>query len=81
MVRSGHSHRDDAGIERDRYPGMAEWRTEVLLARRDETGQLRQIGLALPLAPGLWAQVGERAHVDPRRVADVGGPVPEGTSG
>lgn len=33
--------------------------TEVVLARRDEAGQLRQIGLSLPLAPGLRTQVGD----------------------
>jgi len=33
--------------------GATEQPTEVILAKRDETGQLRQIGLSLPLAPRL----------------------------
>lgn len=33
---------------------------EVVLARRDDAGQLRRIGLSLPLSPHLSTQIGER---------------------
>ncbi len=37
--------------------------TEVVLARRDKISQLRHIGLSLPLAPALRAQVGGHVTV------------------
>ncbi|WP_158894402.1 hypothetical protein [Amycolatopsis anabasis] len=43
--------------------GDPEQPTEVVLARRDESGRLRQIGLSLPLAPGVRAHIGEHATV------------------
>ncbi len=43
--------------------GDPEQPTEVVLARRDQTGRLRQIGLSQPLAPGVRAHIGEHATV------------------
>jgi ATP-dependent DNA ligase len=43
--------------------GKPQWPAELVLARPDETGELRQIGLSLPLAPRLRDQAGQ--HVTP----------------
>jgi ATP-dependent DNA ligase len=45
---------------------------ELVLARRDETGELRNIGLSLPLTPAVAKQVGERVTLTgepPQRVS------------
>ncbi|UUV32326.1 hypothetical protein NQK81_02405 [Amycolatopsis roodepoortensis] len=43
--------------------GTADRPSELVLARPDETGRLRRIGLSLPVTPAVAAQVGE--HVMP----------------
>ncbi|WP_091305610.1 hypothetical protein [Amycolatopsis tolypomycina] len=43
--------------------GDARQPTEVVLARRDDCGELRQIGLSLPLASALRTEVGARVRL------------------
>jgi ATP-dependent DNA ligase len=43
--------------------GVPQWPAELVLARPDETGELRQIGLSLPLPPRFRDQAGQ--HITP----------------
>jgi ATP-dependent DNA ligase len=47
---------------------------EVVLARRDDAGELRQVGLSLPLPPRLSQQIGERVTLTGAAAIPISGP-------
>ncbi|MBO0875449.1 MAG: hypothetical protein J2P19_18875 [Pseudonocardia sp.] len=53
---------------------------EVVLARSDNAGQLRRIGLSLPLPPRLGQQIGERVTLTGEPARWVAGPFGQGQS-